>query len=53
MTYENIEGTVQAGQFFTHGWQYYYSIAVHAASFAASTALCTMDKNTTLHWKEW
>lgn len=53
MTYENIEGTLQAGQFFAQGWQYYYSIAVVGASFLASTTLCTMEKNTTLYWKEW
>jgi len=53
MTYENVEGTLQAGQFFSHGFQYYYSIAVVSASFLASTSLCTMEKNTTLYWKEW
>jgi len=53
MTYENIEGTVQAGQFFTHGWQYYYSIAVHSGNPVANTSLVSMTKNTTLYWKEW
>jgi len=53
MSYEHVEATEQAGQFWSGGFQYYYSIAVVAADFAAATDLCTMVKNTTLYWKEW